>query len=111
MKKKVFKRIKERTNMVKASVNCNHLVTGVRAHSDTYWLWGWQGTAVGLSFATCQRGRTAPPILRAACVKSQGALLLNARATLQIPVRLWGNRASCRCAENTYFRVWIQPPF
>lgn len=36
MKKKVFKRIKERTNMVKASVNCNHLVTGVRAHSDTY---------------------------------------------------------------------------
>ena len=36
MKKNVFKRIKERTNMVKAFVNRNHLVTGVRAHSDTY---------------------------------------------------------------------------
>ena len=93
--------------MVRAFVNSSHLVTGVPGsalilsdHED--------GKAVLWASASSPVKWVGPHhqcSVRAARVKSQAALLLNTWSTLQILVRPRGHRASCCCAENTYFRV------
>lgn len=93
--------------MVRGFVNSSHLVTGVPGSAlilsddedDKALLWA------SVSSPVKWVGPHHQCSVRAARVKSHGALLLNARTTLQILVCPRGHPASCRCAENTYFRV------